>query len=134
MNFIKECLAQIIMSFDSIKSRPKQKTKVKRKRRIKSEKKKFIQYTKKFVTIITMFACIWVTWSYVLATYALKVYGNFEPLTSLSQDVTNSIICVGLGYFAKSFVETYCEKKIEASQELKEDNEEIQKINEEVEM
>lgn len=99
----------------------------------KLNKKKFIQYTKKFVTSIMIVGCIWVSWSYVLATYALIAYGNSDTLIELSKQVVTSIICLGLGYFLKAFFETYCEKKMNKKdvipQELLNDNEEIERLN-----
>lgn len=106
------------------------------KRKKKRIVKTFIQYTKKFVTSIMIVACIWVTWSYVLATYALVAYGNSDTLLELSRQVVTSIICLGLGYFLKAFFETYCEKKMEKEdvipQDILNENDEIKKLNEEL--
>lgn len=107
-----------------------------KKRRIESskqQKQKFIQYTKKFVTSIMIIACVWVTWSYILATYALVEYGNSDTLIELSKQVVTSIICLGLGYFLKAFFETYCEKKMEKEdvipQDILNENLEIERLN-----
>lgn len=79
----------------------------------KDEKKQFMQFTKKYVIIVSLFAFIWVTWSYILGTYAMTKFGNSELLLTLSAEVIRSIIFVTIGYMSKSFVETYCEKKME---------------------
>ncbi len=50
-------------------------------------------------------AIIWVTWSYVLATLSLILYGNGEPLSDLSQQVCIAIIATILAYCGKSYWE-----------------------------
>lgn len=71
----------------------------------------FKQYTKRFVTAITVCAIIWITWSYILATIQLLSTGMTETLESLSTNVCTVILGTALGYMIKSFVETYCERK-----------------------
>ena len=73
----------------------------------------FKQYTKSFVTTITVCAIVWITWSYVLATIQFFTSGMTQTLESLSTNVCTVIIGTALGYMIKSFVETYCEKKNE---------------------
>lgn len=71
----------------------------------------FKQYTKWFVTTITICAIVWITWSYILATIQLFSTGMTETLESLSTNVCTVILGTALGYMIKSFVETYCERK-----------------------
>ena len=71
----------------------------------------FKQYTKCFVTTITICAIVWITWSYILATIQLFNTGMTETLESLSTNVCTVILGTALGYMIKSFVETYCERK-----------------------
>lgn len=73
----------------------------------------FKQYTKSFVTTITICAIVWITWSYVLATIQFFTSGMTQTLESLSTNVCTVIIGTALGYMIKSFIETYCEKKNE---------------------
>jgi len=73
----------------------------------------FKQYTKSFVTTITVCAIVWITWSYVLATIQFFTSGMTQTLESLSTNVCTVIIGTALGYMIKSFIETYCEKKTE---------------------
>ena len=75
------------------------------------ESKKFYQYTKRFVSWVTFFAIIWITWSYVLATLQFLSTGMTDMLESLSSNVCTVIMGTALGYMAKSFVETYFERK-----------------------
>lgn len=71
----------------------------------------FKQYTKSFVTAITVCAIAWITWSYVLATIQLFKTGMTDTLESLSNNVCTVILGASLGYMVKSFVETYFERK-----------------------
>lgn len=71
----------------------------------------FKQYTKRFVTSITVFAAIWISWSYVLATLQFLKTGITDMLESLSSNVCTVILGTSIGYMIKSFVETYSEKK-----------------------
>ena len=75
------------------------------------DSKKFVQYTKRFVTIITFCAVVWITWSYVLATMQFTQTGMTQMLESLSSNVCSVILGTALGYMVKSFIETYCERK-----------------------
>ena len=71
----------------------------------KKRERKPKTYTKIVVGWLLTMAVIWVTWSYVLATFQLCVYGNTDLLESLSERVCETIIAAVLGYFLKSSVE-----------------------------
>lgn len=75
--------------------------------------KKLRQYTKSLVTVLTTFACMWITLSYILSAYALTKYQISQPLSDLSQQVCITILGVVISYCLKAFIETYCEKKNE---------------------
>lgn len=77
----------------------------------KKDKKKVRQYTKSLVTALTIMACIWISTSYILATVALVMYGNAEPLSSLSEKVCEVIIGVVIAYAFKSYLESYSSAK-----------------------
>ena len=64
---------------------------------------KFVQYTKRFVTGVTVCAVLWITWSYVLATIEFFGTGMTNTLESLSTNVCNVILGTALGYMIKSF-------------------------------
>ena len=68
--------------------------------------------TKKWVSRLLWFGCIWITWSYILASYA-AMSGNYTVCENLSKSVVKFVIATILGYMAKSFFETYSEKKNE---------------------
>lgn len=82
-----------------------------KRRKHKSDKKKLMQFTKMAVTIILVAAIVWITWSYVLATISVVMYGNSQPLESLSKQVCVTLLGTSLGYFVKAFFESYAEKK-----------------------
>lgn len=73
--------------------------------------KKFVQYTKRFITALTVCGVIWITWSYVLATIQFFGTGMTDTLESLSTNVCTVILGTALGYMVKSFAETYFERK-----------------------
>ena len=75
------------------------------------DKKKVRQYTKSLVTALTVMACVWISSSYILATIALVMYGNAEPLSSLSEKVCEVIIGVVIAYAFKSYLESYSSAK-----------------------
>ncbi len=75
------------------------------------KEEKFIQYTKRFVTYVTICGVLWITWSYVLATIQFFSTGITDTLESLSTNVCTVILGAALGYMVKSFAETYCERK-----------------------
>lgn len=77
----------------------------------KKDKKKVRQYTKLLVTSLTVMACIWISMSYLLSTVALIMYGNAEPLSSLSEKVCEVIIGVVIAYAFKSYLESYSSAK-----------------------
>lgn len=83
----------------------------------KKKKKTFRQYTKTFVTAITVVSIIWISISYLMGIYALFTYGTTDLLSDLSKQVCITILGVSLGYFSKSYFETYSEKKHELAQE-----------------
>lgn len=70
-------------------------------------KKKKQTYSKKLMTVYSLFIIIWITWSYVLATLGYK---------EIAQDLSSNVVIVGvaaiLGYFGKSFFETKEEEKM----------------------
>lgn len=75
------------------------------------DKKKVRQYTKCLVTGLSIMACLWITMSYVLSYVALIMYGNAEPLSSLSEKVCEVIIGVVISYAFKSYLESYSSAK-----------------------
>lgn len=89
---------------------------------------KFVQYTKRFVTGVTICGIAWITWSYVLATIQFFGNGMTDTLESLSTNVCTVILGTALGYMAKSFVETYFERKNELAS--KKYNDIIKMVNE----
>ena len=54
---------------------------------------------------------IWITWSYILATISLIKLFDSQPLEELSKQIILTILGCCIGYFCKSFFETYSEKK-----------------------
>ena len=77
------------------------------------DKKKLRQFTKIVVVILIIASIIWITWSYVLASIALLRDHNFSPLETISTTVCNVILGTVGAYMAKSFIETFSEKKNE---------------------
>lgn len=75
------------------------------------DKKKVRQYTKCLVTSLTIAACVWISTSYILAAVALVMYGNAEPLSSLSEKVCEVIIGTVVAYAFKSLLESYSSAK-----------------------
>lgn len=75
------------------------------------DKKTVRQYTKSLVTALSIMACIWISMSYLLSTVALVMYGNAEPLSSLSEKVCEVIIGVVIAYACKSFFESFAAAK-----------------------
>ena len=76
-------------------------------------KKKVRQYSKVLMTIVVIMASCWITFSYYLAWYALKTYQNTETLESLSKQVCLTLLGTALGYFCKSYFESWSESKHE---------------------
>lgn len=56
--------------------------------------KRVISVTRRLFLLTQIAAIVWVSWSYLLATYALVVLRELEPLMELSQDVVNVILGV----------------------------------------
>lgn len=76
---------------------------------MKSLNDKYIKtFTKIWVNRLLWFGCIWITWSYILATL-----GKTDIAEALSQTVAQVIIATTLGYLLKAFFETYSQKKNE---------------------
>ena len=80
-------------------------------------KKKVRQYTKILITSLTIFACVWISWSYILASIALCMYGNPEPLSTLSEKVCEVIIGTVIAYCLKAFFESFAERSMEIIEE-----------------
>lgn len=76
------------------------------------DKKKFIQFTKLLVSVILFFAIVWITWNYVLATYALFTFQSAEPMVELSSQVCGVVIGTVIAYCLKAYLETLSEKTI----------------------
>lgn len=83
--------------------------------------KKFKQYTKRYVTVITVFAIIWISFSYVLAALQFFSMGSTDLLENLSSNVCTVILGTTVAYMIKSFIETYSEKKNEYDLQRHED-------------
>ena len=79
------------------------------KRKKKNTKQTF---TKVWVNRLLWFACLWITFSYVLAAFGMVTIAE-----SLSQTACSTIIGVSLGYLCKSYFETKSEKKLEFEKE-----------------
>ena len=97
----------------------------------KSDNKKVRQYTKKLITALTIFACIWISWSYILASIALCIYGNPEPLSTLSEKVCEVIIGAVIAYCLKAFFESFAEKGMSMIEEHWNNNTEHSNVIEE---
>ena len=76
--------------------------------KLKKNDKNILTFTKKWVNRLMWFGCIWITWSYLLATF-----NNVSIAEALSETVAKVIIATMLGYMCKAFFETYSEKKNE---------------------
>lgn len=77
--------------------------------RKKTKDDKLWTYTKWLITIIVFFAILWISWSYVLASYA-ALHGVYTVVESLSKTVCTVVISGVLGYLLKSFFETFCDR------------------------
>ena len=119
MNFIKK----IKLFFENFKQKRKQGKVKKLELKIQklsnnqpmdsscADNKKIKQYSKCLVTALTIAACLWISMSYLLSTVALIMFGNAEPLSSLSEKVCEVIIGVVIAYSCKSFSESFAEAK-----------------------
>lgn len=76
--------------------------------RLKKNDKQIHTFTKKWVSRLLWFGCIWISWSYVLASF-----DRVSIAEALSETVAKVIIATILGYLLKAFFETYSEKKNE---------------------
>lgn len=65
-------------------------------------------FTKKWVNRLLTLGCLWITWSYILASL-----GKEQIAETLSETVASVVIATVLGYMAKAFFETYSEKRNE---------------------
>ena len=75
-------------------------------------KNKKTTYTKIMVTTYSIAIIVWITWSYILATF-----GYEEIAENLSVQVVVIGVASILGYFLKSFFETKEEEKIKLEKE-----------------
>jgi hypothetical protein len=75
---------------------------------IKLNDKYIRTFTKKWVNRLLWFGVIWITWSYILASFGKETIAE-----ALSQTVAEVIIATVLGYLCKAFFETYSQKKNE---------------------
>ena len=71
------------------------------------KKTKKTTFTKTWVNRVMWFSCIWVTWSFVLATIGVE---NIAETLGIA--VITEIIAVCIAYFIKSVVETDKEEKM----------------------
>lgn len=79
----------------------------------KRKKNNFTQtFTKVWVNRLLWFACIWITFSYVLAAMGMVTIAE-----SLSSTACTTIIGVAVSYMLKAFFETNAEKKLEFEKE-----------------
>jgi hypothetical protein len=76
--------------------------------RLKKNDNQIHTFTKKWVSRLLWFGCIWISWSYVLASF-----DRVSIAEALSETVAKVIIATILGYLLKAFFETYSEKKNE---------------------
>ena len=76
--------------------------------RLKKNDKQIHTFTKKWVSRLLWFGCIWISWSYILASF-----DRVSIAEALSETVAKVIIATILGYLLKAFFETYSEKKNE---------------------
>ena len=76
-------------------------------------RKKVRQFTKTIIITYTITSIVWITWSYLLATYAMIVLLNVEPMSSLSEKVCDVISGYIIVYCLKAFFETFAEKGME---------------------
>ena len=74
-----------------------------------SYKKQTLTMTKKWIGRLLCFGCAWITWSYVLASFA-AVHGNYTVCENLSRSVVQFVIATILGYMLKSYFETHSEE------------------------
>ena len=66
-------------------------------------------FTKKWITRLMWFGCIWITWSYILASYAASK-GTYVIAESLSDSIVTVVLGSIIAYLTKSFFETFSEE------------------------
>lgn len=88
-----------------------------RRRRKKTEGEKTTTFTKLLVSTLTLLAAGWISWSYVLATAALIMYGNVDPLSTVSEEVCRTVIATVIGYCVKSLFENISKYTVTQSTE-----------------
>lgn len=91
------------------------------------DKKILRQYTKQLVTFLTIMGSVWVTWSYILATYVTIVLKEPYVVIELSKQVLITILGTVVVYGIKAFFETFFKKKNELLSSLS--NQEDNKLN-----
>ena len=99
-----------------IEQHRKKKQKEAKEDKSKNKKKRFNMktFTKTWITRLLIILCIWVTWTYVLTTFAvIKGFDTnvIQALSELSQKALEVILGTILGYMCKSFWETYKQEK-----------------------
>lgn len=82
-------------------------------------------FTKVWVSRLLWFGCLWITWSYILATL-----GKTDIAESLSQTVAQVVIATIISYLLKAFFETYSQKKNELREKELKNESEINNENE----
>ena len=75
------------------------------KRRKRFKEKTMATYNKLLTSSLVVMAAVWISWSYILATTSLLMYGNADPLSTLSEEVCRTVIATVLGYCAKALFE-----------------------------
>lgn len=79
------------------------------KRKKKSHTEQILTMTKKWIGRLLSMGCLWITWSYVLATFA-AMNGNYTVCENLSRSVVQFVVATILGYMLKSFFETHSDE------------------------
>lgn len=104
-------------------------------RRIKKSKaERLLSYTKRIVTALTVLAALWISWSYVLATTALLMYGNVDPLSTVSEEVCRTIIATVIGYCVKAMIENISKYTVAEYLETKHDSEKPPDVDTDMDM
>lgn len=79
------------------------------KKKEKTHKQVTLTMTKKWINRLLNVGCLWISWSYVLATLA-ALNGNYTVCENLSRSIVQFIVATILAYFLKSFFETHSEE------------------------
>lgn len=85
------------------------KIKEKFKKKVKTHKEETLTMTKKWIGRLLSFGCLWITWSYILASYA-AFNGNYTVCENLSRSVVQFVVATIMGYMLKSYFETHSEE------------------------